>query len=122
MPATRRAMRLSMIGDRNADRELGPARDGRAVPKTAEQADALFFRGLQYMDAGRDEDAYANFAAVAAYSDGHPELIRAARQCRDFLDPDNSPRAKAEVLGRVFTPRLVRIKFDDAARDAAAQP
>jgi hypothetical protein len=118
-------MRLSTICESKADREPGPAQDGRAVPTTAEEADVLFFQGLQHMNAGRDKEAHANFMAVTQYRDGHPELLLVARQCRDFFDPFKSPRAKAQVLGRLFAPGLVRIEFDgpeDGQRGAARSP
>jgi hypothetical protein len=108
-------MRLSTICESRTDRQPGAAVSGRSVPKSAEEAEALFFQGLEYMDAGRDEEAYASFGAVAEYSVGHPDLLGAARDCRDFLDPDRSPKGKAEVLARVFTPGLMRVEFGDPA-------
>jgi hypothetical protein len=102
-------MRLATIREKKAlDKEQ--ERSIIPTPRTAEDADALFRKGLRAMDARNDEEAFRIFDYLSRYAgDAPPGLADGARLARDFVDPDLSPTQKATQFFDLFPGRIVHI-------------
>jgi hypothetical protein len=102
-------MRLATIREEEAG-EKGPERSAIRMPRNAEEAAALFRKGLREMDARNDQEAFGIFDYLSHYEgDAPPELFRSARAIRDFLDPARSVEEKARTLFYYFSPTLIRV-------------
>jgi hypothetical protein len=114
-------MRLSTIYEGGAlDPDADPCHEVRA-PRNWREASTLFDRGLRLMRARDDARAYRLFQALCRYrGDAPPDLLRAARAAREYLDPRLPAEEKAKALFGIFSPTLIRVY--DAEGDEVDRP
>ena len=102
-------MRRATIREKKA-RDKEQERSAIPTPRTAEDADALFRKGLRAMDARNDEEAFRIFDFLSRYTgDAPPGLVDGARLGRDLVDPDLSPTQNATQFFDLFPGRIVHI-------------
>jgi hypothetical protein len=102
-------MRLATIHEKKT-RDREQERSAIPTPRTAEDADALFRKGLRAMDARNDEEAFRIFDFLSRYTgDAPPGLVDGARLGRDLVDPDLSPTQNATQFFDLFPGRIVHI-------------
>lgn len=115
-------MKLATIRESRNDRPRPGSTADDSVPRDADEAVALFDRGMRAMRARDDDAAHRIFGRVCRYAgdDAPPGLLASARACRDFLDPDRSSEQRAETLLGFFRPTVVRLNFDGDERESGA--
>ena len=106
-------MKLSAIREQQAN-DRSPPGDGVRPPRNAEEAEALFRRGMKEMESRNDGVAFRIFDLLSRYQGGAPpQLVATAKAGRDFLDPERTAEQKARTLLKFFSPTLVRIYPED---------
>lgn len=115
-------MKLATIRESRNDRPRPGSTAGDTVPRDADEAAALFDRGMRAMRARDDDAAHRIFGRVCRYAGDNtpPGLLASACACRDFLDPGRSPEQKAETLFGAFRPTVVGLDFDGDERESGA--
>jgi hypothetical protein len=103
-------MKLAAIRERKAHDPKFPPGDGVCQPQNAEEAEALFRKGMREMEARNDAAAFRIFDVLSRYKgDAPPQLVSTAKAGRDFLDPERTAEQKARTMFDFFTPTLISI-------------
>ncbi len=115
-------MRLATIREKKA-RDKKPEQSGIPTPRTAEEADALFWKGIRAMDERNDEEAFRIFDYLSRYEgEAPPGLVDGARLGRDFVDPDLSPTEKANQFFDLFPGRIIHVYDADQGLESGEPP
>lgn len=104
------AMRLACIRDSKARSEEAKHPNEIAMPRNAEAAHRLFRRGVNAMRADEEGDAFRIFDRLADYTGEAPDgLVDAAKLGRVLLDPDLTPKEKADQFFDLFPGQIIHI-------------
>jgi hypothetical protein len=112
-------MKLTTIAERKTH---GKSLHGESVrpPRNPEEAEKLFWMGMQEMKSRNDEAAFQIFKVLSRYDGEAPPMLAAvAKTVRDFLDPERTAEQRAKTLFDFFSPVLIRIypEEEDGERD-----
>jgi hypothetical protein len=111
-------MKLAAIREQKAH-DKPPPGDGVRQPRSADEAEALFWQGMREMESRDDEVAFEIFDKLSRDEGGAPpQLVATAKAVRDFLDPERTAEQKARAMLDFFSPTLVRVFPDDEAGPA----
>jgi hypothetical protein len=101
-------MKLAAIREQKAN-DKSPPGDGVGQPRTAEEAEVLFWRAMREMESRNDEAAFGIFDLLSHCQWATPQLAATAKVCRDFLDPERTAEQKAKTALGVFSPTLLHV-------------